>query len=57
MLKSQTIAISPMPITMGRVRSKPAPLSAQVESANHSAWISVPATRPFTASTTDQPIQ
>ena len=26
-------------------------------SENHSAWISVPATSPLTASTTDQPIQ
>ena len=44
-------------MTMGSVRSKPPPLSAHVESENHSAWISVPATRPLTASTTDQPIQ
>ena len=57
MLNSQTIAISPMPITIGRLRSKPAPLAVQVLSENHSARISVPATSPLTASTTDQPIQ
>ena len=46
-----------MPITIGRLRSKPAAVSVQVLSENHSAWISVPATSPLTASTTDQPIQ
>ena len=46
-----------MPITIGRLRSKPAALSLQVESENHSAWISVPATSPLIESTTDQPIQ
>ena len=45
------------PITTASDRSKPAKLSVHVESANHSAWISVPATSPLTASTTDQPIQ
>jgi hypothetical protein len=57
MLNSHTTTISPIPSTIGRLRSKPAPLDVQVESENHSAWISVPATSPFTASTTDQPIQ
>ena len=31
--------------------------SVQVESSNHSAWMSVPATSPLIESTTDQPIQ
>ena len=39
------------------VMSKPAPLWRPVVSENHSAWMSVPATSPLTASTTDQPIQ
>ena len=46
-----------MPITTARLRSNPAALAAQVESANHSACTSVPITSPLTASTTDQPIQ
>ena len=46
-----------MPIAIGSVRSKVPTFSAQVESENHSAWISVPATRPLMDSTTDQPIQ
>ena len=46
-----------MPITIGSVKSKLPTLSAQVESENHSAWISVPATSPLIDSTTDQPIQ
>ena len=57
MLNSHTITIRPMPITIGRLRSKPAPLEVHVLSENHSAVISVPATSPLTASTTDQPIQ
>src|SRR5215207_6648630 len=57
MLNTQTRTIRPMPMTIGRLMSNPAPLSTHVESENHSAWISVPATSPLTASTTDQPIQ
>ena len=51
------MAISPMPMRMGRLKSKPAALSDHVLSENHSAVMSVPATSPLTASTTDQPIQ
>ena len=46
-----------MPTTTARLRSKPPPEADHVLSENHSAWISVPATSPLTASTTDQPIQ
>ena len=47
----------PMPITIGSERSNPAPLLVHVFFENHSAWISVPATRPLIERTTDQPIQ
>ena len=57
MLNSQTRMIRPMPIAIGSVRSNVPQFSAQVESENHSAWISVPATSPLIESTTDQPIQ
>ena len=57
MLNAQTMMIRAMPITIGRVKSKVPTFSAQVESENHSAWISVPATSPLIDSTTDQPIQ
>ena len=47
-----------MPITIGEVEVEAGRRYADhVESENHSAWISVPATSPLTASTTDQPIQ
>ena len=46
-----------MPIAIARLRSNVPQLSAQVESENHSAWISEPATSPLIDSTTDQPIQ
>ena len=57
MLKSHTIAMSATPRTIGREMSNPPPLTDQLLLENHSAWMSVPATRPLTDSTTDQPIQ
>src|SRR3954453_7780802 len=45
------------PRTIGRVRSKPPPECDHVALEKNSDCSSVPATRPFTDSTTDQPIQ
>src|SRR4051812_18768288 len=49
--------MSRAPSTIGSVRSKPAPVCDHVAPEKNSDWISVPATRPLTDSTTDQPIQ
>jgi hypothetical protein len=56
-LNAHTIAIRAAPMRMGSERSKPAPDVLQSVLEKNSAWISVPATRPLTESTTDQPIQ
>src|SRR4051812_43345733 len=56
-LKAQTMAMSAAPRTIGRDRSKPAPDVDQSALEKNSDCSSVPATRPFTDSTTDQPIQ
>src|SRR3954454_22027299 len=56
-LKNQTTAMSTAPSTIGSVRSKPAPVCDHVAPEKNSDWMSVPATRPLTDSTPDQPIQ
>src|SRR5918911_5601360 len=49
--------ISTQPSTTGSVNVKPAPECVHVDFEKNSLCSSVPATRPFTESTTDQPIQ
>ena len=52
-LNAHTRTIAHIPSTIAKLKSKPPAASAQVESENHSAWISVPTTSPLIASTLD----